>query len=360
MAKKATKKRATKKKATKKRATKKKATKKRATKKKATKKRTSKKKTTKKNPGKQSKLTESVVKPDEEAEIETEEAVAEEVIVGELDDDSITNEEIEALRKAVPKKFWQQDERMRALLDPTLVKDSDTLMYDLANLVNEFFDKMLGEEIIDFRISGLAIHSAAKMHHWKILDTIKEEEKIEVERQRQRTQRAIPKALPQPLRESRKVATKEDLVGAMRRAIIETMQKREKLRRRREARDEKKRQLKKTRAKGQLPKEILKHITGKGMTVEEMIDTWYERIRNTIDMAPKDKRETSLFELKDIIDVESESPLERRFMFVRMFLALCFLGTRGKINLFQADDFEDISIELPSRVGQRRRVTENA
>lgn len=240
---------------------------------------------------------------------------------------------------------------MRSLLDPTLVKDSDTLKYDLAGLVQEFFDNMLKEEIVDFRISGLAIHSAAKMHHWKILDTIKEEERIEVEKQRARTRRQIPKALPQPLREERKVATKKDLVGAMRRAIIETMQKREKLRRRRVARDKRKKQLKKKRAQGQLPKEILKHITGKGETVEEMIDTWFERIRTSIEMA--NDEETSYQELKELIELEAESPVERRFLTTRMFMSLCFLSTRGQIKLFQPSDFENISIELGSKATTR-------
>lgn len=316
---------------------------KKATKKKAT--NLAKKATKKKATGR------TIENAQESTEGEFEEAEAVEVVVGgEVAEkgagETLSEQDIETLRRVIPKKFWQEDP-WRALLDPTLVKDSKMLQSDLAALVREFFRKMLEEEIVDFRIAGMAIHSAAKMHHWKILDVIKEEEKIEIQRQRERTKRQIPKTLPQPLRETRKVATIEDLVGAMRRAIIETMQKREKLRRRREAREARLRALKKTRAKGQLPKELLKHLTGKKMTIEEVIETWYERIRTSVELSPK--KETTTRELKDLIELEASTPLERRFHFVRMFLALCFLGTRGRIKLFQPNDFEDISIELPKR-----------
>ena len=129
---------------------------------------------------------------------------------------------------------------------------------------------MLQEELIDFRISGIATYSAARMHHWKILETIKEEEKEEEKRQRERLERQVPKVIAQPLRESRKIATVDDLVGVCG-ALSLKLCKRERNCAARVVREQKRSVVHEVRLKGQLPKELLKHIMGKGETVEDMI-----------------------------------------------------------------------------------------
>ncbi|MFW9783807.1 MAG: hypothetical protein ACFFFB_16095 [Candidatus Heimdallarchaeota archaeon] len=243
-------------------------------------------------------------------------------------------------------KFWQKPP-FSSLLDTELAKESDIAFYDLSSLVDQFFEKMLHEELINYKISGIALKTSANLHHYKISSIIREEEQIqkreELEKFRQRHSRSIPKALPQPIQPKMQIATKDELFDAMRSAIIEVMQKKEKLKRRRMRREELKQQKIQMRSKAQLPKELLKHISGRDQTVEELHESWYNRIKGIINL---DNSETSFYDLTNIIKDEEEGSIGRRFAFVRMFLALMFLSTGNKLKLVQDEDFKDISVDI--------------
>jgi len=264
----------------------------------------------------------------------------EEEIIAEFDD-----EDLALLRKdKMELKFWQKPP-YSSLLDLELAKDSEVAFYDLANLIEKFFSKMLREELINYKISGIALKSAASLHHYKISSIIKEEEQIqkkeELEKLRARHSRTIPKALPQPIQPKMQIATKEELFDAMRAAIIETMQNKEKLKRRRMRREEEKQKKMQMKSKAKLPKELLKHITGKEQSIEELHESWFNRIKATIDLNNDD---TSFFDLLNIIKNDEKGSIGRKFALVRLFLALMFLSTSGKIELLQNDEFKNISI----------------
>lgn len=270
------------------------------------------------------------------------EELEEELIAG-FDDE----EDLALLRKEKTElKFWQKPP-FSSLLDTEIAKESEIAFYDLAKLVDEFFEKMLHENLINYKISGIALKTSATLHHYKISSIIREEEQIqkreELERFRQRHGRAIPKALPQPIQPKMQIATKEELFDAMRSAIIEVMQNREKLRRRRMRKEEVNQQRIQMRSKAQLPKELLKHISGREQTVEELHESWYNRIKATINLNIK---ESSFYDLANIIKNEEKSGIGRKFSFVRMFLALMFLSTGNKLTLSQDGDFQDISINI--------------
>ncbi len=267
----------------------------------------------------------------------------EEELIADFDEE----EDLALLRKEkIDLKFWQQPP-FSSLLDTELAKESDIAFYDLASLVDEFFDKMLHEDLINYKISGIALKTSASLHHYKITSIIKEEEQIqkkeELKRFRQRHGRSIPKTLPQPIQPKMQIATKEELFDAMRSVIIEVMQSKEKLKRRRMRKEELKQQRIQLRSKAQLPKELLKHISGKDQTIEELHDSWHNRIKATINL---DNKETSFFDLTNIIKDEEESSIGRKFALVRMFLALMFLSTGGKLNLSQDEDFKNISVDI--------------
>jgi len=261
-----------------------------------------------------------------------------------------------AQKTIVDKKFWQKPE-FRVLLDTELAKESKTAFYDLSNLVDQFFSNMLKEDLINYKIAGIALKSAASLHHYKISSIIKEEVQIqkqeELKQFRERHSRTITKALPQPITPKMQIATKDELFDAMRAAIIETMQKKEKLKRRRERRDEIKNQKRQVRSKAKLPKEILKHISGKEQTVGELHESWLKRIKATTNL--ENTKETTFFELMQLVKSDEKSSIGRRFALVRMFLSLLFLSTAGasgtgktttEIELFQLDDFKDVDIRL--------------
>lgn len=243
-------------------------------------------------------------------------------------------------------KFWQKPP-YSSLLDTELAKDSNIAFYDLASLVDKFFDNMLHENLINYKISGIALKTSASLHHYKISSIIKQEEEIqkkeELEKFRQSHARTIPKTLPQPIQPKMLIATKEELFEAMRSAIIETMQNKEKLRRRRLRREQLKDQKIQMRSKAQLPKELLKHISGREQSIEELHESWYNRIKAKINLEGDD---TTFFDLAQIIISEEPSDIGRRFAFVRMFLALMFLSTGNKLTLNQEEDFKDFIINL--------------
>ncbi|MEJ2252029.1 MAG: hypothetical protein P8Y97_20510 [Candidatus Lokiarchaeota archaeon] len=89
-------------------------------------------------------------------------------------------------------KFWQKPP-YSTLLNIELAKDSDVAFYDLSSLVEKFFDKMLAENLINYKVSGIALKTSASLHHHKISSVIKEEEKIQkqekLEEMRKRTRR---------------------------------------------------------------------------------------------------------------------------------------------------------------------------
>ena len=270
------------------------------------------------------------------------EKLEEELIAG-FDDE----EDLALLRKEkVDLKFWQKPP-FSSLLDSELAKESEIAFYDLAKLVDTFFDNMLHEDLINYKISGIALKTSATLHHYKISSIIKEEEQIqkreELERFRRKHSRTIPKALPQPISPKMQIATKEELFDAMRSAIIEVMQNKEKLRRRKIRRDDLKQQKIQMKSKAQLPKELLKHISGREQTVEELHESWYNRIKATIKL---NNNESNFFDLANIIKDEEKSNLGRKFSLVRMFLALMFLSTGNKLILSQDEDFQNISIDI--------------
>jgi hypothetical protein len=285
-------------------------------------------------------LEEIVSHPDfidrtEEVELE------EELIAGEEEDDPAL-----LYKEKLELKFWQKPP-YSSLLDTELAKDSNVAFYDLASLVDKFFDNMLHENLINYKISGIALKTSATLHHYKISSIIKEEEQIqkqaELEKFRESHARTIPKTLPQPIQPKMLIATKDELFEAMRSAIIETMQNKEKLRRRRIRRDQLKQQKIQMRSKAQLPKELLKHISGREQSIEELHESWYNRIKAKINLESKD---TTFFDLAQIIKDEEPSDIGRKFAFVRLFLALMFLSTGNKLTLGQEEDFKDFSINL--------------
>lgn len=267
----------------------------------------------------------------------------EEELVAGFDDE----EDLALLRKEkIELKFWQKPP-FSSLLDTELAKESEIAFYDLAKLVDEFFNQMLHEDLINYKISGIALKTSATLHHYKISSIIREEEQIqkreELEKFRQRHSRSIPKALAQPIQPKMQIATKDELFDAMRSAIIEVMQKKEKLRRRRVRKEELNQQRIQMKSKAQLPKELLKHISGREQTIKELHESWYNRIKATIDI---NNKESSFYDLANIIKAEEKSNIGRKFSFVRMFLALMFLSTGNKLTLSQDEDFQDISVNI--------------
>jgi len=291
---------------------------------------------------------------DRSQEPEEEEELEEELIAGFEEEDDF-DPALEKKEKT-ELKFWQQPP-FNSLLDAETAKDSKIAFYDLSSLVDNFFDNMLHEDLINYKISGIALKTSASLHHYKISSIIREEEQIqkkeELEKFRSKHARTIPKALPQPIQPKMQIATKDELFDAMRSAIIETMQKKEKLKRRRERREEIKNKKLQKKSQARLPKELLKHISGSEQTVGELHETWLNRVKATAKL--ENKTETSFYEMIQLIKNDEESSIGRKFGLVKMFLALMFLSTAGasgtgktktEIELAQDDEFKDIHIKI--------------
>ncbi len=273
---------------------------------------------------------------------EVEPVIKEIITVGtELEDNSEIDDS-EALEKSGK---WWIEEPWRSLLDPDLANNVDLAKFDISSLIEQFIDKMLAEDLIDFRISGLAIYSSAKFYHKKITSVIAEEEHIQREEARARLRREIPRAINQPLRESRKIATSDELFGAMRRAIIETMQKREKLRIRRERKLAKREKQVKIRGKGRLPAEILKHITGSELTIEQRLQKTHQKIKEIIRMN-KDGQTFSVELMKKMIYQDDTALLKKKVNYIQLFEELLFLASLNKVVMGQETMRSPIEVTL--------------
>lgn len=293
-----------------------------------------------------------VVSSDADSPQSTDEADAKpvkEVLEASIDEEVMDEQAIKAPK--LPEKFWQKD-IWRVLLDPSLVEADLMNKYDLAKLLNDFTQEMLKTDLVDFRISGMAIYNSAKIHHKKIKDVIDEEEQVQLKEMKERAKREVPQAMAQPLREPRKIATSDELFEAMRAAIIETMQKREVLKRKREERENRRQELKVIQSKGKLPLDILKHITGKEKTIEEILNSWYEKIKAKTKL--NDSKKTTYQEIvRDIIEQEHPNDAYgRKYQSIQLFIALLFLSTGGtgssspRTNISQNEDFGEIDIEI--------------
>lgn len=280
---------------------------------------------------------------DRTQDVISDEELEEELVAGEEYDPALSHKDKLEL------KFWQKPP-FSSLLDPELAKDSNVAFYDLSSLVDKFFSNMLSEDLINYKISGIALKTSALLHHYKISSIIRDEEDIqkkeELELFREKHGRSIPKTLPQPIQPKMLISTKEELFDAMRSAIIETMQNKEKLKRRRVRREELKQNKIMVRSKAQLPKELLRHITGREQSVEELHESWFNRIKAKVEF---DEKETSFYEIAKIIVDEEEGEIGRKFAFVRLFLALMFLSTGNRIQLSQDEDFKDFAINLKKK-----------
>ena len=272
-------------------------------------------------------------------------AVKEVITIGdEFAEESLSDEERLELEES--QKWWLK-EPYRSLLDPDLVKNVDMKSFDLSSLIEDFTDKMIAEEYIDFRISGMAIYSSAKFYHQKITGVIRQEEEIQKQEARARLRRDIPKAIAQPIREARKIATADELFGAMRRAIIGTMQKREKLRIRRERMVAKKETRVKKRSKGRLTAEILKHITGKEETIEIRLKRRHRQIMEIISLEDKEDNTMSMAQFKKMIYQQGKhSDFEKKVKYIDAFEELLFLASLNKIHLNQYSMRTSIGIKL--------------
>ncbi len=268
----------------------------------------------------------------------------------ENDEDAVTAGEGEdLLQKAIASgdvtdiKFWQKNDYFRSLLDPEIIKKLDLTSYDLAKLLNEFFTEMFKRDFIDFKVSGIAVHSAAKIYRWKITEVLEQQEKELEEQRKDALKRAIPTSISQPLRAGRQIATQEDFMQSMRSAIIEVMRKREKQAiklaktRGTEGSDD---EHKRARTRKTLPESIRKALLGKER-IEDTFQRWLEIMYKRIKESP-DKRASYFNDLKPLI--EKVDRFKFKFEHARLFLSMMFLRNRGKIDLEQGEELTDIYV----------------
>ncbi len=259
----------------------------------------------------------------------------------------------EALKRAIESgeagdaKFWQKNDYFRSLLDPDVIDKLDLAKYDLAKLLQEFFTEMFKEEYIDFKVSGIAVHAAAKIYRQKITQVLEQQEKEEEERKKDALRRNIPSTISQPLRAGRAIATQDDFMSSMRSAIIEVMRKREKqairVAKQQAAGVVAAEEIKKVRMKKMLPESIRKALLGKER-IEDTFQRWLEIIYDGIRKSP-DKQVSYFHDLKP--HVEKKDKYGFRFEQARLFLSLMFLRNRDKIDVLQEDELSDLFVKKP-------------
>ncbi len=265
----------------------------------------------------------------------------------------LASEGEEALKRAIESgdvadaKFWQKNDYFRSLLDPDVIGKLDLAKYDLAKLLQEFFTEMFKEEYIDFKVSGIAVHAAAKIYRQKITQVLEQQEKEEEELKKDALRRNIPSTISQPLRAGRAIATQDDFMSSMRSAIIEVMRKREKqairVAKQQTAGVVAAEEIKKVRMKKMLPESIRKALLGKER-IEDTFQRWLDIIYDGIRKNP-DKQVSYFHDLQPL--VEKKDKYGFRFEQARLFLSLMFLRNRDKIDVLQEDELSDLFVKKP-------------
>lgn len=219
------------------------------------------------------------------------------------------------------KPFWLEEPWI-LLIDISRVGSIDPWSIDLKTLVTSFLEKLRSYGLINFSIPGLALLSSAIIFKLKVDHLFKPfTTKIEERETCERTVKAVPiqdiPTIEFPLRYSFASLDVETIL----KLIVEVIEEASKVR---------------ARSIDELIEDS--HLTVSEESFESNIDLWIDKLEHTIRVLLHTGYESiSFYKLTEGMDIVDQ---------VRMFIALLFLASQGKIELFQDEDESDLIISI--------------
>ncbi|MHA1238346.1 MAG: segregation/condensation protein A [Candidatus Odinarchaeia archaeon] len=207
------------------------------------------------------------------------------------------------------------------LIDILRVSKINPWSIELDHLIQDFLNKMLALNLVNLKVSGLALLSAAIIHRLKTELALKsddEDEEKEEEPEEKTSLKLLPPIMP-PFRQiSKKVSLKELLI-ALERALEQELTAK-----------------KKTPKKLNVPEiESLMYAIDTDRTeIERKISNIYEQIKNL-------SKNEEIIRFSQILPTHY-SKIEK----VRILFCVLQLGCRNKIDVWQEEPFGEIFIKL--------------
>lgn len=209
------------------------------------------------------------------------------------------------------------------LIDVLRLNKLDPWNIDLEKLIYGFLNKMLSLNLVNFKVSGLALLSAAIIHRIKtelILKIEDEEEENSNTEEEKETIKLLPPIIPPFRQVKRKVSIKE-LMIALEKALEQEL-------------TPKKRPIRKLSLRN--IEALTYEIDMDRTEIERKISQIYEKIKE-------------LSEKSQIIRLTQILPKDySRMELVRTLFCILQLGCRGKIDIWQEKPFEEIFLKLVS------------
>jgi segregation and condensation protein A len=213
--------------------------------------------------------------------------------------------------------FWLQPPWVM-LTDIIKLRKLSPWNIEVDHIIHGFLEKMLSMDLINFRISGLALFSASLLHRLKTETVLKSNQEEEVEDDIEEEFKLLPPIVPPFRQTSRRVSIGELLVA------LDDVLKQEKI--------VKERSLISKSLINEL-KPLVFAIDPDRTQIENIITRIYEKIKEKSLLNRKVK-------FREILTDKSKIGI------VRTFFCVLILGFRGYIEVWQEEDFGEIFIEL--------------
>jgi len=231
-----------------------------------------------------------------------------------------------------------------ALVDTEVWKRKDPWNYDVGKLLQEFFEKM--KDNLKFKILGLALQTAAQIHHAKILQLIQSEarfvEQLDIEKKRHES--AALGRLGLPLRRIGEEADSSELFDELVSVLLNEKRKLE-----RKIAQEKKRKEGTPSRKRRIPLaeafdiDSFYEVDVDRMNIQEKNELVFQTIERLCNQAP-DGEISFAYLIRELAGIAADP----RIQTARVLLSLLFLISDQLIEADQDIDTKKIFIRMPS------------
>ncbi len=214
--------------------------------------------------------------------------------------------------------FWLQPPWV-LLTDTLKLKKINLWNIEIDHLVTGFLEKMLLQETVNFRVSGLALFSASLLYRWKTETLLRrEEEEDQPQQQIGEEFKLLPPIIP-PFRHTSRGISIGELLVALEKVLKEEGS---------------------TKRRSLIKKNVLEEIQPLVYAIDPDRTQIERSLKNIYDLIRKKASVDKIVKFSELL------PSRDRMEIVKVFFCVLLLGFRGFIDLWQEEDYGEIFIQL--------------
>ncbi len=213
--------------------------------------------------------------------------------------------------------FWLQPPWV-ILTDTLKLKKINLWNIEIDYLVKGFLEKMLLQEMVNFRVSGLALFSASLLYRWKTETLLKRDEENPIQQQIEEEFKLLPPIIPPFRHTSRGISIGELLVALEKVLKDETT----------------------TRRKSLVKKNILESIQPLVYAIDPDRTQIERTLKNIYELIKSKSAVNKIVKFSELL------PNRDRMEIVKVFFCVLLLGFRGYIDVWQEEDYGEIFMQL--------------